>query len=374
MLVRPSQLWFTFIHSNFLIYNICWEDVETDLKLLNFTPASRLLTITSAGDNALSYTLEGIEHVVSVDVNPRQNYLLELKLALLNYGDQHLFYECFAKGKSTKLREVFSEISQSLSVDARSYWSKHIRYFNPNGRGLFLQGGAGYFARFLNRMIDSKNLRDEVLDLANEAAPENRQALFEEIAETLWSGKDQHVWKSDFILSMAGIPKSQRLAIGDMNTFIRKVIHSTFVKQQASKNPYWGAYLGFDVTPEHQSPYLKPQNFEALRKSSKKLQFQTNSLYNYLKSNHSSFSHFVLLDHMDWMTDHNFALLSKQWKLILKRSTPKAQYLFRTAYQNLNFLPDFVRDQIAFQKVDERWIELNDRVGTYTGTYVGVRT
>lgn len=374
MLVRPSQLWFAFIHSNFLIYNICWEDVEADLKLLSFSPTSRLLTITSAGDNALGYTLKDIEHVASVDVNPRQTYLLELKLALLNYGNQHLFYECFAKGKSSNLLEEFPEISQHLSNNARIYWSKHIRYFNPKGRGLFLQGGAGYFARLLNRIIDSKNLRRKVQELAHEPDSENRKQLFDEIANVLWSGKDQYVWKSDFVLGMAGIPKSQRLAIGDMNTFIQKVIYSTFVKQQASKNPYWGAYLGFEVAPEHQSPYLKPENFEALKKSAQKLQFQTQSLYGYLKSNDQNFSHFVLLDHMDWMTDHNFDLLSKQWKLILNRSTPNAQYLFRTAHQSLDFLPDFVRERIAFQKVDEHWIERNDRVGTYTGTYVGIRT
>ena len=74
---------------------------------------------------------------------------------------------------------------------------------------------------------------------------------------------------------------------------------------------------------------------------------------------------------MDWMTDHSKTLLANQWKLLFEHAVPKSKVLFRTAHPNLDFLPDFVRDRIAFQHVDPKWLSTHDRVGTYTGTYIG---
>ena len=371
MLTRPSQLWFRFIHSNFLIYNMCWEDVEADLKLLDLTASSRVLTITSAGENALTYAMQGAERVYSVDVNPRQNHLLELKLALIKHGDFKVFYECFALGKSPAVSEIYPELRENMSDAAASFWDKHLRYFHPKGRGLFLQGGAGFFARFLNRIINQKELRSTVVQLAQESDKSRREELFRLIEHALWNGKEQNMWKNSMVLGLAGIPVSQRNAIGDMNHFIKTVLHTVFVKQQAAQNPYWGKYLGLPVQTDHQQIWLKEANFGKLQDTTENLRFATTTLFDFLKTTDQTFTHFVLLDHMDWMTEHNKKMLAEQWKLILRSAEPQAKILFRTAHHNLDFLPDFVRKTIPITQVDPQWIQHHDRVGTYTGTYVG---
>ncbi|MGO9568075.1 MAG: DUF3419 family protein [Desulfomonilaceae bacterium] len=72
---------FGLIHGNNLIYNTCWEDPRIDRVALNVTPQDRIMVITSAGCNVLDYVLENPERIYAVDMNPRQNFLLEFKIA-----------------------------------------------------------------------------------------------------------------------------------------------------------------------------------------------------------------------------------------------------------------------------------------------------
>ena len=46
---------FSLVHGNRLVYNTCWEDPRLDRELLDFSSDSRIVMITSAGDNALAY-------------------------------------------------------------------------------------------------------------------------------------------------------------------------------------------------------------------------------------------------------------------------------------------------------------------------------
>jgi S-adenosylmethionine-diacylglycerol 3-amino-3-carboxypropyl transferase len=72
---------FDAIYSRSLIYNACWEDPAVDRQALGIAPGDRMLVITSAGCNVLDYALAGPAAIHAVDANPRQNALLELKLA-----------------------------------------------------------------------------------------------------------------------------------------------------------------------------------------------------------------------------------------------------------------------------------------------------
>ncbi len=371
MFFSASRLWFNFVNSNFLVYNICWEDVEIDKELLQIKEDSNLLMISSAGCNALTYLLDAPNSIETVDINPHQTALLELKIAVIKHGHYPLFEELFARGKSPRIQEMYSTVSPLLSRKSRAYWDSHLRFFNPEGKGFFLQGGSGYFARFLNRIIDRKGIRDHVLRLFDEPDASIRKTLFEELEQKLWNGAEQNLWVSGGILGLAGIPASQRKAIGDMNAFMKNALFNVFVNQSAKDNPYWNAYIFGEIPKEAYPGYLEEGNFEILRSRIDSIEFSTSSFRKALQNSNKTYSHFVLLDHMDWMVGGQQNTLRHQWKLLLERGKPGTQILFRTAHKNLNFIPGFVFDKVKFSQVDPGWIANQDRVGTYTGTYLG---
>ncbi len=95
-LKATHDLVFHHVHGGQLIYNACWEDPRIDRELLALQPDSRVVMITSAGCNALDYLLDGPAEIHAIDVNPRQNAVLELKLALITRGDFGDLFEFLA--------------------------------------------------------------------------------------------------------------------------------------------------------------------------------------------------------------------------------------------------------------------------------------
>ena len=80
---RAQDAIFSQVHGGNLVYNTCWEDPRLDREMLNLQPDSRVVMITSAGCNALDYLLDGPAQIHAVDMNPRQNALLQLKIAMI---------------------------------------------------------------------------------------------------------------------------------------------------------------------------------------------------------------------------------------------------------------------------------------------------
>ena len=63
-----------------IIYNAAWEDPRIDGKVLALGEGETIMMLTTGGCNVLDRLLDGVAHIVSVDLNPCQNALLELKL------------------------------------------------------------------------------------------------------------------------------------------------------------------------------------------------------------------------------------------------------------------------------------------------------
>src|ERR1700712_2688432 len=122
---RLSKTWFNLVHGRNIVYNQCWEDPRLDRVALELTPQDRVVVITSAGCNALDYALAGAGHVHAVDMNSKQNHLLDLKLAGARHLDYATFWKLFGKGCLPEWRDVYpSKLRPHLSTDARRFWDR----------------------------------------------------------------------------------------------------------------------------------------------------------------------------------------------------------------------------------------------------------
>jgi S-adenosylmethionine-diacylglycerol 3-amino-3-carboxypropyl transferase len=107
MIEGLSNRLFRGIHGHNLVYNSCWEDPSLDREALDLGPRDTVLAITSGGCNVLDYALTGPAHVYAVDVNPRQNALLELKLAGIESLDFETFFAVFGRGRFLGFPDVY---------------------------------------------------------------------------------------------------------------------------------------------------------------------------------------------------------------------------------------------------------------------------
>ncbi|KAL2632464.1 hypothetical protein R1flu_017150, partial [Riccia fluitans] len=104
------------------LYSLSWEDPREDDKYLQINPDDTVLTLTSGGCNALDLVYQGAGQVVSVDINPAQSYLLELKRAAVIRLSFEDVWKMFGDGIHPKFDELLrKEISPFLSQGTANF-------------------------------------------------------------------------------------------------------------------------------------------------------------------------------------------------------------------------------------------------------------
>lgn len=386
-----SKKLFACIHSRNLIYNACWEDPRIDREALELTEEDRVLVITSAGCNALDYALCGPAGVTAVDVNPRQNALLELKLAgvrSLEYAD---FFSLFGEGVHAHARDLYSDcLRRELSVPARRFWDDHIGYFEGRARrdSFYFRGTSGLFAYLMNVYIDRVVRLREVVDalLASRDICEQQALYYSHLHEGFWRGWLRWLLGQDAAMSLLGVPGPQLHQIKRHYTrgvvaFIQECIEAVFGQLPLVDNYFWRVYLTGRYTPECCPEYLKPENFELLRSGlADRVAVYTGTVSSYLRQCESPVTKFVLLDHMDWLSTHAMPALAEEWQLIVDRAAPDARIIWRSGGLRTDFVDPIgvmfrgrrtrIGDLLAYEREKAAHLHRQDRVHTYGNFYI----
>ncbi len=338
---------FNFVHGSNLVYNTCWEDPRLDREVMNLTADDNVMVITSAGCNALDYALDAPNSVHAVDMNPRQNALLELKQAGIRALDFEDFFQMFGQGYWDNVRDAYdSVLRRQLSPWSQQYWDKWLKFFEDKKRPFYFRGTSGGFARIINWYIDRVvRVRPIVQNLLDAKSVEEQREIYEkQLHDRFWSKPLRFAMDRDTTLSLLGVPRAQRVQVekdyaGGIVQFVQDCVEAVFARLPISDNYFWRVYITGRYTEACCPEYLKPDNFQALKEGLvDRVHVHTNSVEQFLRGTDQTFSRFVLLDHMDWLSSHHFALLESEWDAILQRATPGARVLWRSGGLKTEFV------------------------------------
>ncbi len=366
------------VHKRNLIYNQCWEDPSIDQQALNIGGSDRIATITSAGCNTLDYLLRGPERIDAVDVNPHQTALLELKLVALRRLEHADFFKMFGYGRLPNHRTVYrQDLREYLSRPSQAIWDRRMDYFDPKGPGLYFHGTSGLFARLMNRYLDSqKNFRTDLEDFQRTESIEEQARFYRtRIAPRLWSPLVRFLMRRPSVLSLLGVPIEQMRATqmtgaSDLSTIIEGRLERMFTMVPLNQNYFWRVYFNGCYSTDCCPNYLKRTNFELLRKLNERVHLHTNTMTRFLRDTAQSFTVFVLLDHMDWLTSTPKELV-EEWNCILRCAAPGARVIYRSGGTTFNHLPELARQRLSFEShLTTEELQRCDRVGTYGSFYV----
>lgn len=381
---KISSMVFRHVHGNNLVYNICWEDPRLDLQMLNLHSTDNVLVITSAGCNALDYILNGCNHVYAVDMNFRQNAVLELKKAaakLLDYSD---YWQLLGEGWHPEAKKLYENTLRSaLPEESRVFWDKKISYFENKKCPYYWHGTSGYFAKTLCSYIRRKGCKDLVEKfLESKSIEEQRDLYHGQIEKKFWTPFIRWFLNRDTTLSMLGVPRSQRIQVetqynGQIALFMKDCLDAVMCDLPIHDNYFWRVYMTGHYTKECCPEYLKEENFLRLKNGlADKVTTYSMSVEEFLLKNDVEISRFILLDHMDWLANNMFEKLVSEWEAILKRAAAETRILWRSGGYRTDFLEkveiDFgkgVKEKITdhFRMHDEETSALHklDRVHTY---------
>jgi S-adenosylmethionine-diacylglycerol 3-amino-3-carboxypropyl transferase len=362
------------VHGSRLIYNSCWEDPRIDRELLHLDRESRVVMITSAGCNALDYLLDGPAEIHAVDVNPRQNAVLQLKLALIEAGDYADFFQVFGRGSHEDFPALFDRIAHRLDSEAKSFWRSHFKYFDRRGlkKSFYYHGAAGMAAwLFLKSLyVIRPGLRTLIFDLVEARSLSEQRRIYGELEHHLWKGWRRWLVRQPALMTLLGVPRPQIQLIqreyeGGLCRFVQDKLRHVFTEVWMADNYFWRVYITGRYTADCCPNYLRAENFPRLRACADRVSTYTTTLSDFLRQRPGDYTHFVLLDHQDWLAWHAPADLREEWELILANSRPGARILMRSAGFRLDFIPRSIAAALRFRPDLTERLHPADRVGTY---------
>lgn len=341
---------FSYVHSSHLVYNTCWEDPRIDREALDFTSDDRVLVITSAGCNALDYLLAGAGKIDAVDVNPRQNHLLELKIAAAKALEWDEYFQMFGRGWLPALDATFSRVDPHLSEPGRDYWLRQRSLFRRAAwaPSFYFRGASGVLARGLNWYIDHlARVRSPIEALLDtESITSQRRIYVRHVRPRFWSRGAGILSDSSLLLSCAGVPPAQAAAFaGGTRQFVRRAIDTVFGKLPLSDNYFWRVYLTGSYSPSCCPEYLKERNFGRLKESVQdRIHTFTESVEDRLRKSSEPYTKVILLDHMDWMFGYRPDLLQREWQALIDNVASGARIIWRSAHRDPTFIDSICVD------------------------------
>src|SRR5262245_33413112 len=159
-------------------YAQVWEDADILVAALRLKPTAPVVSIASAGDNALALLAEGPARVIAVDMNPAQLACVRLRVAAIRTLPHGDFLELMGARASGRRRFLLEQVAPRLSAEDQKFWADKkdmVSKFGAAGVGKF----ENYFKMFREWMLPFVHNRETIDELLRHRSQEDRQLFYD---------------------------------------------------------------------------------------------------------------------------------------------------------------------------------------------------
>lgn len=353
-----------------IVFNMSWEDPEMDRRAFQLTSDDTVISITSAGCNPLNFLCAGPKRLISIDGNPAQNAVLELKLAAIRTLDYETFFDIFAARAPQVACAVYrAKLRPHLSEPARQFWDGNLWMLRRN---LYNFGRMGLACRLVRMLLPvlgiSRARTEQFFELRTLAEQKEWYDLY--VAPRLWGPVAERLCKSRLFMYLCGVHPNQYDLVHDRHNiydFVKERIEYVLTKVPIYDNYFLSVTVTGKFRGDRVPPYLRAENFQTLRDNLDRVQVVYGWLGPFLDTQpESSINRFNLLDIFDWMPPD---VLEGTWRSILRAAAPDAIMIFRSGSYQLD-LPDAIESQLVSHDGLASELFAIDRSATYGSFYI----
>jgi S-adenosylmethionine-diacylglycerol 3-amino-3-carboxypropyl transferase len=248
-----------------ILYSQCWEDPAIDRAAFNIKPDDVVFSITSGGCNVLAFLLDGPKKIIALDLNPTQNYLLELKIAAFKNLTYDELLEFVGVQVSGRRLELYQRVRPGLRFESRTYWDHQLRKIEE---GIIHCGRYEHYMGLLRKWLTRFMGRQLIEEFFTTEDRHSRSRLYHRKWENIW-------W---WLFTKVLLSRTTMSLLFDKAFFAYLDKSFSFGKHFAGKAelaltelPMKGNYflsyilLGRYYDEEHLPPYLWRENYETIR-------------------------------------------------------------------------------------------------------------
>ena len=322
-----------------ILYSTSDEDSHTEVKGLRIRPTDSVLSVTGSGCRSLALLESGPRRLVSVDANPVQNYVLELKAAAMRQLSlsEYLCFIGFEPGQRRDRLLVFEELREHLSPPALEFWHESLMAVR---RGLLYSGAhEKFYAAWIAPLIVASRRR-QLRDLHNFTQVEAQSLYFEsEWLTPAWERAVRMLARPRLIRILLDDPSYfERVDKGsELADYINNGLRRTFRRHLASDVDLFGLLCtGRYWDPKNVPFYMRPANYERIKSHLDALEIVTAPLGTYLaQQEEATFGAYSLSDVTGWMPHEDLVAILRE---VGRTAVPGARIVYRDLFAESNIV------------------------------------
>lgn len=336
-----------------VIYNISWEDPAIDHKVLHTGKGDVVLTISSAGCNALDYLVQGADVVVAADLNEAQLATLELKLAGLKHLTYDEFFALWGESDFATFEKVYPKLRKELTPESKSFWDENGILIKDNFMYAGTSGLMAYIMSFPARFFGIRQHMEALTGKCPEG-PLTSLTLF------LTRAVLSRYWVWSWLAPLGGVPLSQlQLLERNPEVFVERILQIVQTDMWTTDNYFYYGYIVGKFSRKCCPRYLEEKHFAYCKKNTDKV-VPFRGTWAEAAQTRTDFTIYSLLDSMDWMPPSMVA--DNIGRIIPQMNRDKGRIFWRS------FAPYAHSPALAHLK--SRVVPDTDRVGWYMGQFV----
>jgi S-adenosylmethionine-diacylglycerol 3-amino-3-carboxypropyl transferase len=250
---------------DFIRYANAWEDADVLCEALApVARGGRLLSVASAGDNALALLTLDPAEVVAADVSPAQIACLELRIAALRSLDDEALFAFLGVSPSRERLATCRRLRAALSPRSAEFWDARPAVI---AAGVIHAGKFEHylraFRRFVLPLVHSRRTIDQLCRARTLA---EQHAFYEERWDT-WRWRALfRVFFSRWVMGRLGRdPAFFEHVAGPVGSRILARSRHALTELPVSSNPYLVYIMTGDFQRDALPRYLRPEHTDAIR-------------------------------------------------------------------------------------------------------------
>lgn len=305
-------------------YSASNEDSESERKALQLTPQDVVLCITGSGARSLDLLVDTPQKIISIDLNPTQNHLLELKIAAYRTLDYAAFAQFIGLYPSSDRLATYQKLQSLLSPLAQDFWANRPR---------LISGGilyCGTWEKLLRGMLKLAKPRRKILQQLFQASSlEAQQHIWTKKWDNwLWRSylrliSNQFLWK--YVVREPGaklIPKTFDVYAYMKQRLDHMAAHFDLKTNHYAHLIFRGSYEQGCLLPHH----LRPENYPLIQNNLSRVEIVTSALSGYLDTQLASITAFSLSDFASYAP---MEVYQATWEKIIRAAAPQARFCER---------------------------------------------
>ena len=295
---------------NIIRYAQVWEDADILCDALEINENDNILSIASAGENALSLLVKNPKHVYAIDLNDEQIFCSEFKIKAFKNLEYDETMELIGVFDSKRRKDLYEKIKEDLEENTKNYFDQNFKIIET---GLINNGKfEKYLKTFGTKVLPLIHNKKTRMELLEKKTVEERIKFYDE----KWNNRRWRLlFKIFFSRKVMGKMGRDEAFFRYVKTNVAERIleHTKYAITQLDTSQ--NSYLHYIIKGKYENVLplcYRKENYELIKKNINNISLHSETVENFIQNNEEKITKYNLSDIFEYMSEEQMTKIAEK--------------------------------------------------------------